>query len=115
MTRPDPFDAPGLPRLPRTRWEVSSAVPGIEPRNGWAIHFASGQVRTGWQGEEYEAVHEDGRTELLQHCRWHFTPTQERWDWLCAGNLKFNPVKHGVLMPFNDADIDAEIEKESRA
>lgn len=113
MTSLDPFDGPRLPPLPRVRWERGGPVHGIEPRDGWTLHFDSGHVRTGYQCEEYVAIHEDGRTAVLNHCRFRFNPTQERWDWLVAHGFSLPVVVNGVQLPFTDWHIETEIEKEA--
>lgn len=76
-------------------------VPGIEPCDGWTLHQYDEDDSDGFSTTGYFAS--DGtRDKFLNHARFWFTPTQERFNFLVrAGFPHF-----GGIGPFTNEDVD---------
>lgn len=61
--------------------EVGAVLPGMKPCDGWVLRVYPEDDSDGFTTTGYVAVRDD-EVCLLGHCRFDFTPTQERFDWL---------------------------------
>jgi hypothetical protein len=79
----------------------SHRVPGIEPCDGWTLHQYDEEDGDRFTTTGYFAS--DGtRDKFLNHARFWFEPTQERFDFLVrAGFPDF-----GGIGPFTNEDVD---------
>lgn len=82
----------------------SHRVPGIEPCDGWTLHQYDEGDSDGFITTGYFAS--DGtRDKFLNHARFWFDPTQDRFDFLVrSGFPEFNCVG-----PFTNEDVDVAI------
>jgi len=85
-----------------------SPVPGIEPRDGWALFTFDYEDGDGFTSPAYVARHADGRRQLLNVSRFVFTPTQKRWDWLVGHGFPAGAIvpSTGARGPLDDIIID---------
>lgn len=92
-----------------------SPVVGIEPVDGFLLIESEERDGDGFSYPVYQAV-KDGETHQLHVSRFHFTPTQTRFDWLVRWGF---PRAHLVGLsrggPLTDTMIDNAIAGERRA
>lgn len=90
-------------------WGHCPSVPGVNPHRGWHCGLLSEGEHPGLC-DDYVALHEDGRSALLNTCRFNFNMTDARWRWIVEagfpGGESFNPPTIG---PMTNARVDAEI------
>jgi hypothetical protein len=81
-------------------------VPGFEPCEGWSLMWTEEEDGDFFLTDLYFA-RSDTEDRLIHHCRFDFTPTQARFDWLVRNGF---PSTRGS---WTDAKIDAAIECEA--
>lgn len=87
---------------------TGSPVPGIRPCLGWVLHFWEDRDGDGFWTKEYVAVR--GEEERgVSVCRFKFSPTQERFDWLVRSGFPPYITPTGGISSWTDAHIDARI------
>lgn len=90
-------------------WGLCPQVAGIAPYRGWHCGLLSEAEHPGLC-DDYVALHEDGRSCLLNTSRFDFVMTNERWQWIVGSGFptgdRFTPPTIG---PMTNARVDAEI------
>lgn len=90
-------------------YRAAAPVIWIEPYEGWSMWELVSQDGDRFFYSEYIARGTYGDV-LLDVSRFHFTPTQERFDWFIRNQF---PVRRGIG-PWDNSDIDWAIAHETR-
>ena len=92
------------------RWPGMSPVPGVQPVDGWELLTRDEQDGDGFWSAYYVARGPE-RDELLDVCRFRFSPSQARFAWLVRNGFPPRPA----FGPWDDRDIEAAIAAERSA
>lgn len=88
----------------------ASVVSRIGPHKGWVLCWYDEGDSDGFRTPGYYALCPHGGVQTIQHSRFLFTPTQERFNWLVDNGFPSPREINGSKGPWTDAEIDALID-----